>query len=667
MTKKKTVLSSICLILLVFIMCSCSSSDLINSYRYKISDKDLELKIGEGYALSVIGTSASDIAKTTIEWSSSDEKIATVDENGFVVANAEGTATVTAKVSSAAESSENINVSYNCKIKVVKNGVTLEKFGYPDAEIEIVKGQTFSPRLTVYPGNADNRSYTVTSSDENIVSVSADGKITGVAVGKATITAKTDDGSFSSVATVTVSEEKNLVTKFVIDKDTLSLTTGDTEQLTATVTPSNLGLEITWSSSDPSVATVSSKGIVTARQRGKATITATVHDILSEKTASCEVTVEDESNEIKATGLSFATSAFTLTSGDTKVYNFNATVTPTNTTNVVSWTSSNPSLVYVNSKTGDFQLKGTVTETTTVTITCRVGALSKKGTVTVNPANENLPTITVTPSMKSSFKVGEKSTLKLTFSPSISATEKKQLLVSFDDSFTEYFNVSVNDIGDYTITAIKEGSGTLRFTVTSSSGRYEYKASTHAFNIGTESGNLTIKTNNSLSLNVGETSDSWFTLEKDGKVISSSEAGVKFSTNDSSVAAVDSHGKITAKGEGKTTVTVSDGNVSRSIEVTVTAEQKVTHSLKESSSKITADTPVNFTFDVSGSEISDFEISVSDGENFTAEKSSVGKTQAMAYVAIKDGAAPTGTVTVTITVTLKNGQTIKETRTLTVE
>ena len=130
MTKKKTVLSSICLILLVFIMCSCSSSDLINSYRYKISDKDLELKIGEGYALSVIGTSASDIAKTTIEWSSSDEKIATVDENGFVVANSEGTATVTAKVSSAAESSENINVSYNCKIKVVKNGVTLEKFGY---------------------------------------------------------------------------------------------------------------------------------------------------------------------------------------------------------------------------------------------------------------------------------------------------------------------------------------------------------------------------------------------------------------------------------------------------------------------------------------------------------------------------------------------------------
>ena len=89
--------------------------------------------------------------------------------------------------------------------------------------------------------------------------------------------------------------------------------------------------------------------------------------------------------------------------------------------------------------------------------------------------------------------------------------------------------------------------------------------------------------------------------------------------------------------------------------------------MKESSSKITADTPVNFTFDVSGSEISDFEISVSDGENFTAEKSSVGKTQATAYVAIKDGATPSGTVTVTITVTLKNGQTIKETRTLTVE
>lgn len=669
MTKKNTLLSAICLVILVFIMCSCSSSDLINSYRYKISDKELELKIGEGYALSVIGTSSADIAKTTIEWSTSDEKTATVDENGFVVANAEGTATVTAKVSSAPESSEKINVSYSCKVKVVKNGVTLQKFGYPEAEIEIVKGQTYTPRLTVYPGNADNRSYTVTSSDENIVSVLPDGKISGVAVGKATITAKTDDGTFSSVATVTVSAEKNLVTKFVLDKDSLSLTEGDTEQLAATVTPSNLGLEITWSSSDPTVASVSSKGIVTAKNRGKATITATVHDILSEKTATCEVTVGDESKEIKATGLSLSPDSLTITSGDTKVYNFKATVTPSNTTNVVSWTSSNPSLIYVNSRTGDFQLKGTVTETTTVTITCRVGALSKKGTVTVNPANEKLPTITVTPSMKSSFKVGDKSTLTLTFSPSVSAAEKKQLVISFDDSFTEFFNISTNDVGDYTITAIKEGSGTLRFTVSSSTGRYEYKASTHSFNIGTgsETGNLVISTNNELSLKVGETSDDWFSLKKNGNTVTAAEAGVKFSSEDSSVATVDAHGKITAKSEGKTTVTVTDGKVSRSIAVTVTSEQKVTHSLKESSNKISAEKPVTFTFEVSGSEISDIAISVSDSENFTAEKSSVGKTQATAYVAVKDGAAPSGTVTVSITVTLKNGQTVKENRTLTVE
>ena len=76
---------------------------------------------------------------------------------------------------------------------------------------------------------------------------------------------------------------------------------------------------------------------------------------------------------------------------------------------------------------------------------------------------------------------------------------------------------------------------------------------------------------------------------------------------------------------------------------------------------------MTFTFEVSGSEISDIAISVSDSENFTAEKSSVGKTQATAYVAVKDGAAPSGTVTVSITVTLKNGQTVKENRTLTVE
>lgn len=661
MTKKKTALVAICFVIFTLLLSSCSSSDLINSYRYKISDKELALSIGEGHALTVVGSGAEDTAKLNVEWSSSDSKIASVDEVGFVVANSEGTATVTAKVSDG-----DIEVEYNCKVKVSKNGVSLLKFGYASSEIEIVKGQTFSPRVTVYPGNADNKNYTVTSSDESVVSVSADGKITGVSEGKAVITAKTDDGSFSSSATVIVSAEKNLVESVVLDNEKLSLTVGETEQLTATVTPSNLGLEMTWTSSNPAVASVSSKGVVTAKSDGKTLITVTVHDILSDKTASCEVTVYDKDSEIRATGLTFETDTITLVNGDTSVHNFKATVTPSNTTNVVSWSSSDSSLLYVNARTGDFQLRGTVTETTKVTVTCRVGAISKRGTVIITPAEEKLPTVTVTPIMKSSFAVDEKSSLTLSFSPDISAAERKQITVSFDDSFTEFFKVSLNDVGDYTLTAVKEGSGTLRFTVSSSSGRYEYVTETVSFNIGSVSdGELEITAESEITLEQGETNSKWFTLKKDGETVSVSDAGVTFSSSDSSVAAVTSSGKIEAKGEGSATVTVTDGKTSKSVRVTVTPE--VFYSMNVSSSTISATSSAVFTVTVENGDINDVTVILSDDSVYTFTKDVSGKS-ATVTVFVKEGQTPVENVTVTLKTYIKGKDNpIVDQRTLTVE
>ena len=105
------------------------------------------------------------------------------------------------------------------------------------------------------------------------------------------------DGNSNSVtsqaATLTVTAATVSVTGVSLDKTELSLTVGDTETLTATVAPANAtNQNVTWASSDPSVATVDAAGKVTAVGAGTATITATTVD--GGFTAICTVTVRPD-------------------------------------------------------------------------------------------------------------------------------------------------------------------------------------------------------------------------------------------------------------------------------------------------------------------------------------------------------------------------------------
>lgn len=91
---------------------------------------------------------------------------------------------------------------------------------------------------------------------------------------------------------VTYTAEDVHVTSVSLDKNSVTLEEGETEQLTATVSPSNAtDKSVTWSSSNTSVATVSSNGLVTAVSHGSATITVTTTD--GNKTATCSVTVNE--------------------------------------------------------------------------------------------------------------------------------------------------------------------------------------------------------------------------------------------------------------------------------------------------------------------------------------------------------------------------------------
>ena len=129
---------------------------------------------------------------------------------------------------------------------------------------------------------------TWTSSDSNVAAV-ANGKVTAVKAGTATITVKTEDGNKTATCTVTVKAKTYPVESVTLDKTSVELTEGEETTLTATINPSNAtNKNVTWTSSDSNVATVAN-GKVTAVKAGTATITVKTED--GNKTATCTVTV----------------------------------------------------------------------------------------------------------------------------------------------------------------------------------------------------------------------------------------------------------------------------------------------------------------------------------------------------------------------------------------
>ena len=157
---------------------------------------------------------------------------------------------------------------------------------------DMTVGHTLQLSVSVIPANATNNSVTWTSNNTAVATVNATtGLVTGAGTGSAAITATTNDGGFIASVTVNVTVPTIAVTGVSVSPSgNRGLTTGQTLQLTANVTPTNAtNRDVTWNSSNPAVATVSSSGLVVAILPGTATITATTVD--GSRTASMSVTV----------------------------------------------------------------------------------------------------------------------------------------------------------------------------------------------------------------------------------------------------------------------------------------------------------------------------------------------------------------------------------------
>ena len=405
-----------------------------------------ELILVEGESETLTATvKPDDATDKSVSWKSTDESIATVDNNGKVIAVKEGETTITATAG---------EKSATCKVVVQKKVTAVESVELSEELLELVEGDSGTLTAIVKPDDATDKTVTWTSSNADVATVK-DGVVTAIKEGEATITAKAGDQSAS--CKVVVSKKIISVESVVLNKTELTLVEGESEILSATVLPEDAtDKSVSWESSDTAIATVDYDGKVTAIKEGEAFITAKAGD----KTASCKVTVQ--SKVIAVESIELNESVLYLYEGDTAT--LTATVKPENATDkTVTWTSSNPSIVTVDS---DGQVKAM--SKGSATITAKAGDVSATCAITVQAVTIAVTGVSLNKTTLS-LNVGEKATLTATVHP-LNATNKAVTWSSNDSAVASVSSsgvVTAIAAGTAIITVTtKDGSKTAKCTVT---------------------------------------------------------------------------------------------------------------------------------------------------------------------------------------------------------
>lgn len=347
--------------------------------KVKLNKTKLSLKKGASKKLKYSFTPND--AKSTVTWTSSNKKVAKVSASGKVTATGYGSTVITVKTSN--------GKTATCKVTVPAPKV--KKIKLNKTKLKLVVGKKATLKYTISPKGAKTK-VSFKSSKISVATVNSKGRILAKKAGKTTITVKTSNGK---KATCKVTVKTPAIKKIKLSKSSLNLEVGDKYQMAYTLSPKNASGAIKWKSSKTSVATVNSKGLITAKKAGTAKITAYKGKIK----AVCTVTVKKKASEgnssqenaantgssasnvstnagntnetvtknVPATAVEISGSATYMRVGESM--NLNAVVSPSTTTDAVSWTSSNSSVASVSA---NGVVKGL--RTGGVTITAKAGS-----------------------------------------------------------------------------------------------------------------------------------------------------------------------------------------------------------------------------------------------------------------------------------------------------
>lgn len=289
------------------------------------------------------------------------------------------------------------SVSEESEAVIIPESVTGIEVANDYQHMGLFLGGSGKIRYSVLPSNATNTNVTFKSLNEKVAIVDANGVVTGVSEGNADIVITTEEGGFEAKCTVRVDGIDARGIERVGDK-TVTMGLNQTRQLQVKITPSDTtNKNVQWTSSNNSVATVDSNGVVISKNSGSTIITATTHNGLK-----TEFFIEVET---PVTNITLNSNEINLNPGGT--FKLDATVNPSNASNKnIKWISANESIATVD-KSGNV--------TADVAGTTYISAVSADGKVIATcTVNVSKPVVTkpAKVKIKSAKKKGKKVTLK---------------------------------------------------------------------------------------------------------------------------------------------------------------------------------------------------------------------------------------------------------------
>lgn len=245
-----------------------TNDDKIVLNIYGLAEK-ITLNIGEttqATKVSLTNTTQPDlktqIALSDVEWSSSNEKVFTVDKDGKIIAVGGGSATLTARLG---DTKHTATITVNSALQ----SISLPK------NVVCYKGKEKALNITYVPSSTtDDKTATWTVKDSNIATINENGVITGKSVGTTIVTAKVGDKTATCIVTIEDFVEEDLY--FLRDAETIVLD-NEAKQLDIIFKPGTDTKDqtISWHTSDSNIATVDNNGLVKVLSTGTVTITAT--------------------------------------------------------------------------------------------------------------------------------------------------------------------------------------------------------------------------------------------------------------------------------------------------------------------------------------------------------------------------------------------------------
>ncbi len=454
----------------------------------------------------------------SLTWTTSDASVATIDQNGKLTAVAEGTADIIVSTVNGFKDT--------CVLNVSKLIIPVTDISVTTNSIEIIHYKSATIGLTFNPTNATDQTYTIVSSDPSVVSVNGL-TVTGVSVGNASVTIKSNDGGFEQDVSVTV---KPILVSSVSIPSSLVLFEGSSQTISATVLPSNSDdKNLTWKSLDKVIAVVSASGEVTAIAMGTTSIVVTTSNGLTD---TCLLTVNSVIVPVK--GISVSNPSISLQPGQTA--DIDLIFDPINATDQ-SYTisSDNETVASLNGLTVIANKVGTAN----ITIKTTDGDFVKKVLVTVNPILVKSVTLS---SDSIALIVKDVKQLAAVVLPQ-NATDGSLTWTSSDLSIA-----TVDQTGK--VTAVNKGDAVIS---ASSVNNVVATCKIHVLPIEVASISLN---KNKMTLNVGDVSSLYVSLLP----IDAENKTIIWASSNASVASVSNGGQVTAFSEGSAIISATSAN-----------------------------------------------------------------------------------------------------------